>query len=51
MSAPTVQNLEEAAAIASEFISTLENIPSEVQFLLQELRAKETQSQGTYITL
>ncbi|KAI6130253.1 hypothetical protein EDD16DRAFT_1077189 [Pisolithus croceorrhizus] len=45
MSAPTVQNLEEAAAIASEFISTLENIPSEVQFLLQELRAKETQSQ------
>ncbi|KIM63674.1 hypothetical protein SCLCIDRAFT_116748 [Scleroderma citrinum Foug A] len=45
MSTPTVQNLEEAAMIASEFISTLENIPSEVQFFLQELRTKETQSQ------
>ncbi|KAG6378970.1 hypothetical protein JVT61DRAFT_13258 [Boletus reticuloceps] len=45
MSTPSVQNLEEAAAIASEFIATLENIPSEVQFLLQELRTKETQSQ------
>ncbi|KAG6330037.1 hypothetical protein ID866_9052 [Astraeus odoratus] len=45
MSTPTVQNLEEAATIASEFISTLENIPSEVQYLLQELRTKETQSQ------
>ncbi|KAF8838624.1 hypothetical protein BDN67DRAFT_933447 [Paxillus ammoniavirescens] len=45
MSAPTVQNLEEAATIASEFVATLENIPSEVQFLLQELRLKETQSQ------
>ncbi|KIJ69873.1 hypothetical protein HYDPIDRAFT_78556 [Hydnomerulius pinastri MD-312] len=45
MSTPTVQNLEEAATIASEFIATLENIPSEVQFLLQELRTKETQSQ------
>ncbi|KAG9317711.1 hypothetical protein JVU11DRAFT_1924 [Chiua virens] len=45
MSTPSVQNLEEAAAIASEFIATLENIPSEIQFLLQELRTKETQSQ------
>ncbi|KAN0097205.1 hypothetical protein V8E55_001651 [Tylopilus felleus] len=45
MSTPSVQNLEEAATIASEFIATLENIPSEVQFLLQELRTKETQSQ------
>ncbi|KAL4081491.1 hypothetical protein V8B97DRAFT_1862996 [Scleroderma yunnanense] len=45
MSTPTVQNLEEAATIASEFISTLENIPSEVQFFLQELRTKETQAQ------
>ncbi|KIO12506.1 hypothetical protein M404DRAFT_12729 [Pisolithus tinctorius Marx 270] len=45
MSTPTVQNLEEAATIASEYISTLENIPGEIQFLLQELRAKETQSQ------
>ncbi|KAI6024457.1 hypothetical protein EDC04DRAFT_246392 [Pisolithus marmoratus] len=45
MSTPTVQSLEEAATIASEFISTLENLPSEIQFLLQELRAKETQSQ------
>lgn len=27
--------------------AALENIPSEVQFLLQELRSKETQSQGT----
>ncbi|KAF8558722.1 hypothetical protein OG21DRAFT_1474585 [Imleria badia] len=45
MSTPSVQNLEEAATIASEFIATLENIPSEVQYLLQELRSKETQSQ------
>ncbi|KAG8218901.1 hypothetical protein J3R82DRAFT_4582 [Butyriboletus roseoflavus] len=45
MSTPSVQNLEEAAAIASEFIATLENIPSEVHFLLQELRSKETQLQ------
>ncbi|KAH7887455.1 hypothetical protein F5I97DRAFT_831909 [Phlebopus sp. FC_14] len=45
MNTPTVQNLEEAANIASEFIATLENIPSEIQFILQELRTKETQSQ------
>jgi len=45
MSNASVQNLEEAVTIASEFIMTLENIPSEVQFLLQELRAKETDSQ------
>jgi len=41
----SVQNLEEAAAIASEYISTLENLPSEIQHLLQEIRHKESRSQ------
>ncbi|KAG1768688.1 hypothetical protein EDD22DRAFT_871541 [Suillus occidentalis] len=45
MSTASVQNLEEAVTIASEFIMTLDNLPSEVQFLLQELRSKETESQ------
>ncbi|OJA19910.1 hypothetical protein AZE42_03762 [Rhizopogon vesiculosus] len=45
MSTASVQNLEEAVTIASEFIMTLDNVPSEVQFLLQELRSKETDSQ------
>ncbi|KAG2141684.1 hypothetical protein BD769DRAFT_1427986 [Suillus cothurnatus] len=45
MSTASVQNLEEAVTIASEFIMTLDNLPSEVQFLLQELRSKETDSQ------
>jgi len=41
----SVQNLEEAATIASEYISTLDNLPSEVQHLLQEIRHKESRSQ------
>jgi hypothetical protein len=41
----SVQNLEEAATIASEYISTLENLPSEIQHLLQEIRHKENRSQ------
>ncbi|KAG2156386.1 hypothetical protein DEU56DRAFT_906541 [Suillus clintonianus] len=45
MNNASVQNLEEAVTIASEFIMTLDNLPSEVQFLLQELRSKETDSQ------
>ncbi|KAL0950122.1 hypothetical protein HGRIS_010118 [Hohenbuehelia grisea] len=44
MSVP-VQNLEEAANIASEFISSLDNLPSEVNHLLQEIKHKEVRSQ------
>ncbi|KAH7912977.1 hypothetical protein BJ138DRAFT_1226481 [Hygrophoropsis aurantiaca] len=46
MSTPSVQNLEEAANIAAEYITTLDNVPSEVQFLLQEIRTKESRCQA-----
>ncbi|KAG6868720.1 hypothetical protein C0993_011658 [Termitomyces sp. T159_Od127] len=39
------QNLEEAANIASEFIYSLDNLPSEVNHLLQEIKAKESRAQ------
>lgn len=45
MSTPSVQNLEEAANIASEYIASLDNVPSEVQFLLQEIRTKDQRCQ------
>ncbi|KZP13443.1 hypothetical protein FIBSPDRAFT_960502 [Athelia psychrophila] len=41
----SVQNLEEAAGIAAEYISTLDNLPSEVQHLLAEIRHKDSRSQ------
>ncbi|KAG6898340.1 hypothetical protein C0992_009015 [Termitomyces sp. T32_za158] len=41
----SVQNLEEAANIASEFIYSLDNLPSEVNHLLQEIKAKESRAQ------
>ncbi|KAG6874233.1 hypothetical protein C0995_003779 [Termitomyces sp. Mi166 len=41
----SVQNLEEAANIASEFIYSLDNLPNEVNHLLQEIKAKETRAQ------
>jgi chromatin modification-related protein YNG2 len=41
----SVQNLEEAASIAVEFISSLDNLPSEAHHLLQEIRHKEVRSQ------
>ncbi|KAG6814498.1 hypothetical protein H0H92_000023 [Tricholoma furcatifolium] len=41
----SVQNLEEAANIASEFIYSLDNLPNEVNHLLLEIRAKETRAQ------
>ncbi|KAF5381051.1 hypothetical protein D9615_004035 [Tricholomella constricta] len=41
----TVQNLEEAANIASEFIYSLDNLPHEVNHILQEIKIKETRAQ------
>ncbi|PSR73422.1 hypothetical protein PHLCEN_2v10714 [Hermanssonia centrifuga] len=38
-------NLEEAATVASEFVSSLDNLPTEVQFLLLEMKHKEERSQ------
>ncbi|KAM6500048.1 hypothetical protein JOM56_003062 [Amanita muscaria] len=38
-------NLEEAANIASEFIYSIDNLPNEVQFLLSEIRVKDTRAQ------
>ncbi|EIN10983.1 hypothetical protein PUNSTDRAFT_119808 [Punctularia strigosozonata HHB-11173 SS5] len=38
-------NMEEAATIAAEYISSLDNLPSEVQFLLTEMRIKDSRSQ------
>ncbi|TFK55381.1 hypothetical protein OE88DRAFT_611522 [Heliocybe sulcata] len=37
-----VPNLEEAGAIAAEYIATLDNLPNEVQFILAEIKHKET---------
>ncbi|CAK9780667.1 unnamed protein product [Cutaneotrichosporon oleaginosum] len=34
-------NHEEAAAVASEFVSTLDNLPGEVRFLLMEIQEKD----------
>ncbi|TFK43877.1 hypothetical protein BDQ12DRAFT_702837 [Crucibulum laeve] len=51
MSAPitaSIQNLEEAVGVASEFISSLDNLPNEVQHLLQEIRLKEFRCQGQF---
>ncbi|KAG6918146.1 hypothetical protein DXG01_016335 [Tephrocybe rancida] len=45
MNGGSVQNLEEAANIASEFIYSLDNLPNEVNHLLQEIRAKESRAQ------
>ncbi|KAF8638926.1 hypothetical protein AX17_001838 [Amanita inopinata Kibby_2008] len=39
------QNLEEASTIASEFIYSIDNLPNEVQFLLQEIKHKEARAQ------
>ncbi|GLB34861.1 putative chromatin modification-related protein [Lyophyllum shimeji] len=41
----SVQNLEEAANIASEFIYSLDNLPHEVNHILQEIRVKEVRAQ------
>ncbi|KAF9006732.1 hypothetical protein BDQ17DRAFT_1389496 [Cyathus striatus] len=40
-----LQNLEEAANIASDFITSLDNLPNEVQHLLYEIKLKETRCQ------
>ncbi|KAI0068552.1 hypothetical protein BV25DRAFT_1817407 [Artomyces pyxidatus] len=37
--------MEEAAAVAAEYIATLDNLPSEVQHLLTEIKHKEARSQ------
>ncbi|CAL1700209.1 unnamed protein product [Somion occarium] len=38
-------NLEEAASVAAEFVSSLDNLPQEVQFLLAEMKHKDTRTQ------
>ncbi|EKM53645.1 uncharacterized protein PHACADRAFT_163954 [Phanerochaete carnosa HHB-10118-sp] len=38
-------NLEEAATVAAEYIYSLENLPAEVQFLLSEMKVKDTRAQ------
>ncbi|KAF8165697.1 hypothetical protein B0H34DRAFT_690096 [Crassisporium funariophilum] len=38
-------NFEEAASVAFEFIASLDNLPSEVQHLLQEMKIKEQRCQ------
>lgn len=38
-------NLEEAATVAAEYIYSLDNLPAEVQFLLSEIRVKDTRAQ------
>ncbi|KAK7696217.1 hypothetical protein QCA50_000870 [Cerrena zonata] len=38
-------NLEEAASIAAEYVSSLDNLPQEVQFLLAEMKHKDTRTQ------
>ncbi|KAG5653842.1 hypothetical protein H0H81_010115 [Sphagnurus paluster] len=47
----SVQNLEEAANIASEFIYSLDNLPNEVNHLLQEIKAKETRAQELQVDI
>ncbi|KAF8961105.1 hypothetical protein BDZ97DRAFT_1830343 [Flammula alnicola] len=42
---PAVPNFEEAAGVASEFITSLDNLPTEVQHLLQEIKIKEQRCQ------
>lgn len=37
--------MEEAAALAAEYIASLDNLPTEIQFLLAEIKHKETRSQ------
>ncbi|PPQ67591.1 hypothetical protein CVT25_012085 [Psilocybe cyanescens] len=41
----SVPNFEEAAAVASEFITSLDNLPQEVQHLLHEIKLKEQRCQ------
>lgn len=43
--AASVQNLEEAANLASDLITSLDNLPSEVQHLLNEIRLKDRRCQ------
>ncbi|KAL5535618.1 hypothetical protein ACEPAF_3712 [Sanghuangporus sanghuang] len=44
MNTTALANQEEAAAIAAEFLSSLDNLPNEVQHLLAEIRHKESRS-------
>ncbi|KAH8118399.1 hypothetical protein DFH11DRAFT_1686570 [Phellopilus nigrolimitatus] len=45
MNGVAAANLEEAAAVAAEFLSSLDNLPNEVQHLLAEIRHKEARAQ------
>ncbi|KAI5123408.1 hypothetical protein M0805_006114 [Coniferiporia weirii] len=45
MSGMAAANQEEAAAVAAEFLSSLDNLPNEVQHLLAEIRHKESRTQ------
>ncbi|KAF8486190.1 hypothetical protein DFH94DRAFT_678913 [Russula ochroleuca] len=42
--------MEEAAAVAMDYISTLDNLPAEVQHLLVEIKHKDTKAQGNGAT-
>ncbi|KAI0082507.1 hypothetical protein K474DRAFT_1694352 [Panus rudis PR-1116 ss-1] len=39
-------SLEEAAAVAAEYVSSLDNLPNEVQFLLAEMKCKDEKTSG-----
>lgn len=39
--------MEESAQIAAEYIASLDNLPNEVKFILNEIKAKDTQLQST----
>ncbi|KAF8166967.1 hypothetical protein BJ912DRAFT_1001801 [Pholiota molesta] len=45
ISTPAIPNFEEAAGVASEFITSLDNLPLEVQHLMQEIKLKEQRCQ------
>ncbi|KAF8806250.1 hypothetical protein BYT27DRAFT_7191566 [Phlegmacium glaucopus] len=45
IAASSIPNFEEAASVASEFIASLDNLPNEVQHLLQEIKLKEQRCQ------
>ncbi|KAF9264067.1 hypothetical protein L218DRAFT_987128 [Marasmius fiardii PR-910] len=45
MNSVSAQNLEDAANIATEFLYSIENIPNEVKYLLEEILHKETKTQ------
>ncbi|TFK65676.1 hypothetical protein BDN72DRAFT_800890 [Pluteus cervinus] len=41
----SVQNMEEAASVASEFIYSIDNLPGEIAYLLQEIKVRDMECQ------